>query len=273
MRKIAITYPIAICVLFSLFFLVQESSAQQLADFKYGTKKKKDFYGGSHFDIGLLVTNLSNPGAPYPASHQKTAISFKISSKRYNLEKGRKRFYWQNKSVGDMFSLLGAVLKDASNVQRKEESTLSHLLGFGSWGWNIKKPTRSSAAIGFNVNDFVIGSHNFERNNLGQLINGKTIEPQGLYYGVGPSFFYDYAISDKLVLQTLTTYTVGVYRLVSVSDAVKNDQYQKPHLAHLSLELLTSQGFNVGIDYTRVIDMGTNNNKTTRLDLVLGYRF
>ncbi|HCT23721.1 MAG TPA: hypothetical protein DIW54_10495 [Chitinophagaceae bacterium] len=273
MRKSAITYPIAVCVLFSLFFLVQESSAQQLADFKYGTKKKKQFYGNSHFDFGLLVTNMSNPGAPYPEGHQKTAISFKILSKRYNLEKGKKRFYWQNKSVGDMFSLMGAVLQDASNAKRKEGSTLSHLLGFGSWGWNIKKPTRSSAAIGFNVNDFVIGSHNFERTPTGQLVNGKTIEPQGLYYGVGPSFFYDYAISDKLVLQTLTTYTVGVYRLVSVSGAVKNDQYQKPQLAHVSLDLLSSMGFRVGVDYTRVIDMGIYKNKTTRLDLVLGYLF
>jgi hypothetical protein len=272
MRKIALQYPIAIGVLCSLLLLVHEVGAQELADFKYG-KKTKQFYGNSHFDFGLLVTNMSNPGAPYPESHRKTGISFKISSKRYSLEKGKRRFYWQNKSVGDAFSLLGAVMKDASNTKRKEESILSHLLGFGSWGWNIKKPTRTSAAIGFNVNDFMIGSHNFERDNLGQLINGKTIEPQGLYYGLGPSFFYDFAITDKLVLQTLTTYTVGVYRLVSVSDAVKNDQYQKPHLAHLAVELLTSKGFNIGVDYTRVIDMGTNNNKTTRVDLVLGYRF
>jgi hypothetical protein len=272
MEKYTSLYRIVICIFSGLFLLNVQASAQQLADFRYG-KKKKACYGDRHFNLSLLVTNMSNPGAPYPEAHQKTGISFKIASKNYHLEKGRKRFYWQNKSVGDAFSLLGTVMKDASNAKRKEESILSHLLGFGSWGWNIKKPTRTSAAIGFNVNDFMIGSHNFERTSLGQLINGKTIEPQGLYYGVGPSLFYDFAITDKLVLQTLTTYTVGVYRLVSVSDAVKNDQYKKPHLAHISLELLTSKGFNIGVDYTRVIDMGTHNNKTTRLDLVLGYQF
>ncbi len=247
-----------------------QARSQQLEDFRYG---KYDYYDYDRWGFGLMLSNMANPGMPYPEEHRKSAISFKIDWKNYHLGKGDRRFYWQNKSIGDLFSLLGAVVKDGSNAMRKEETTLSHLIGFASWGWNVSNPGRMSIAPGFNINDFVLGSYSYERTPQGVPVNGKTLEPHGLYYGIGPSIFFDYAISDRFVIQSLSTFSFNAFRLVAVSDAVKDKAYPRPNLAQISVEVLSSAKINAGIDYTWIMDRGANNNKARRFDVILSYRF
>lgn len=244
--------------------------SQQLKDFGYG---KYDFYEYDRWGFGLMLSSMANPGMPYAENHRKSAVSLKIDWKDYYIDKGDRRFYWQNKSIGDLFSLLSAAIKDGSNIERKEETVLSHLIGFASWGWNLNNPGRTSIAAGFNINDFILGSYSYERTAQGIPVNGKTREPHGLYYGVGPSVFFDYAITDRLVIQSLGTFSYNVFRLVAVSDAEKDKSYPRPHLAQISVELLSSAKINAGLDYTWIMDRGENNNKARRFDLILTYRF
>jgi hypothetical protein len=251
-------------------FISFQVNGQQLEDFRFG---KYDFYDYDRWGFGLMLSHMSNPGMPYPEQHRRSAASLKIDWKNYYLGKGERRFYWQNKSIGDLFSLLSSAIKDGSNIMRKEETVLSHFIGFASWGWNVNNPGRMSIAPGFNINDFILGSYTYERTAQGQLVNGKTPEPHGLYYAIGPSLFIDYAISKSFVIQSLTTFSYNVFRLVAVSDAIKNKDYPRPHLVQISTEVLSSSKINAGIDYTWIMDRGANNNKARRFDIILTYRF
>lgn len=254
-----------------LFVISNAVFTQQLNDFKFG---KYTFYEYDRWGFGLMRSMMSNPGMPFPENHRQSAFSLKIDWKDYVLEKGDRRFYWQNKSVGDAISLLGQAIKDPSVVNRQEGTTLSHLLGFGSWGWNLNEPGRMSVAAGFNINDFILGSYSYERNPQGIPVNGKTREPHGLYYSAGPSVFFDFAITDFLVIQSLATYSFNLFRLVAISDAAEKDKkYPRPNLGQVTVELLTPTKFNFGIDYTWIKDRGANNNKARRLDVILTYRF
>ncbi|HMM12790.1 MAG TPA: hypothetical protein PKE03_11910 [Bacteroidales bacterium] len=254
-----------------LCMMMFSAGAQQLSDFRYG---KYDYYDYDRWGFGLMLSKMANPGVPFPKEHSKSYISLKIDWKNYHLGKGERRFYWQNKSIGDLFSLLELAVQDGSNINRKEETTLSHFIGFASWGWNINKAGKSSIAAGFNINDFILGSYSYERTAQGLPVNGKTREPHGLYYGIGPSVFYDYALSEGLIIQSLATFSFNAFRLAAVSDAAEKDKdYPKPHLGQISVELLSAAKINAGIDYTWIMDRGANHNKARRFDLILSYRF
>lgn len=247
--------------------------SQSLEDFKLG---KENFYlekGGyknsDKFAVALSISSLANPAAPNPDAHNRTAPAMRIDWKRYHIGKGRSRRFFQNKSIGDLLTLLGR----PKGVNREEGSSFSTFIGWASWGWNIIAKDRHMFALGFNVNDYVVGSTCIYTDTFGNPLSPVTQEPQGLYYGSGPSLFYDFAISEKMILQVHTAYTATFWRPISLSYAQEDKSYPKPHFYHLNAELQTSFKLFVGFDFSMLINRGDLPNDTRRLDLLIGYRF
>ncbi|MFN3841546.1 MAG: hypothetical protein ACK4RF_12645 [Cyclobacteriaceae bacterium] len=265
-------------LLLALFFMMKGSATgQSLQEFKNG---KEPFYKekgsiGDHgtWGFALSFSNLSNPVAPNSNAHNITKLSMRMDYKRYRNEKGKPRMFYQNKSLGDVFVILGSELKNHTGVDQKEGSTISTFIGWTSWGWNMLAKDRAMIAMGFNINDYIVGTRYYYRDVNGGIISQETKEPQGLYYGIGPSVFFDYAISEKVILQTLTSYTATFWRPVSLSYATVDKSYPKPHFLHLNAELQTSFKLFVGFDVAVLLNRGDLPNDTRRIDLLIGYRF
>ncbi len=235
-------------------------------------QQKKPWYDEFHFGVVPVFTIMSNPEAPYAESHRVAAITMQIYYKKYNLDKGDTRMFWQNRSIGDLLSLLVREIRTNEGVDREEGSVLSDLIGSTSWGWNVNEGKRLSLAAGFNLNDYIIGATYAERLN-GEPVNLSTGEPQGYYWTTGPSLFADFVLTDQLVLQTFASYSISMFRLVSVSNAVEDKSYPKPHFVHLHAELQTTLRLFAGVDYTWLVNRGDLPNQTRRLDFFVGYRF
>lgn len=254
------------------------SSAQQsgtgtytLPQFSLGDQ---EFYGWGHWGVALSFSSLSNPAAPNKSAHSISGLAIKLDYKKYNLERGGKRMFFQHKTIGDLLFLLSKEVRKGQGAERAENSTLSTgLIGWTSWGWNVLGNNKSSIAVGFNLNDYIVGSTYVYTNAQGVKQTPVTTEPQGYYWGGGPSFFYDHQLTDKLVLQSFLGYSLAFWRAVSLSYAQEDKAYPKPHYLHLNAEVQTSFHLYAGFDFTAQLNRGDLPNKTKRLDLLVGYRF
>jgi hypothetical protein len=247
-------------------------SGQSLESFKNG---KDEFYDGyGHWGFSLSLSNLSNPAAPNSEAHNITGLALKIDYKKYSYEKGARHMFFQNKTIGDLLFILGSEISSDKGAERSESSTISTgLIGWTSWGWNILGKEKTSLAFGFNLNDYIIGSTYVYKDSQGQNQTPITTEPQGYYWGGGPSLFFDYALSEKLVLQTFASYSLTFWRPVSLSYAQEDNSYPKPHVFQLNAEIQTSFHLYGGVDFTSLINRGDLPNDTKRIDFIVGYRF
>lgn len=263
----------------SVFYLVvcvtivscHTAAAQSLSDFSIS---KNPYYENTHWGFTLSFSNLSNSEAPNPSSHRVSGVTMKIDYRKYGLGKGGKRMFFQNKTIGDAIFILGSEIISGKGAERSETSTITTgLIGWTSWGWNLTDAAKSSLAVGFNLNDYLIGSTYIYTDALGQPQTPITTEPQGYYWAGGPSVFFDYQISEKLNLQSFASYSLAFWRPVSLSYAQEDKSYPKPHLVQVNLELHTPFHLYGGIDFTTLVNRGDLPNSTKRLDILIGYQF
>lgn len=265
-QRIFLCFFILLC-LFSISL-----SAQSLDGFKNGKDVFYDGYG--HWGFSLSISSLSNPAAPNPDAHSITGLALKIDYKKYSAEKGGRHMFFQNKTIGDLLFILGSEIRNDKGAERGENSALTTgLIGWTSWGWNLIGKEKTSLAFGFNLNDYIIGSTYVYTNSQGQPQTPITTEPQGYYWGGGPSVFFDYALSEKLTLQTFASYSLAFWRPVSLSYAQEDKSYPKPHFFQLNAEIQTSFHLYGGVDFTSLINRGDLPNDTKRIDFIVGYRF
>ena len=83
----------------------------------------------------------------------------------------------------------------------------------------------------------------------------------------------DYLAGDFLLINLKTSYSIGYWKAVDVSDAVKEENYPIPHFFGTSLELLTPYGVFIEIDHNRIVNNGQNANQGNRTDFNLGFKF
>lgn len=182
--------------------------------------------------------------------------------------------FFQNKTIGDAIFILGKEITTGKGAERSETSTVTTgLIGWTSWGWNVIDRPKSSFALGFNLNDYIIGATYIYTDPFGQPLSPVTTEPQGYYWAGGPSFFFDYQISEKLNLQSFASYSLAFWRPVSLSYAVEDKSYAKPHFVQFNVELHTPFHLYGGVDFTSLINRGDLPNSTKRFDLLVGYQF
>jgi hypothetical protein len=132
---------------------------------------------------------------------------------------------------------------------------------------------RTAIALGFNINDYIVGSTYVYTNPQGQKQSPVTNEPQGNYWGAGPTLFADVSLSEKLVLHVFSAYSISLLRTTSVEYAIEDNSYPKPHFLHFNAELQTRGHLYAGVDFTALLNQGNNPNATQRIDLLVGYRF
>ena len=254
-------------VVLSLCFSVLKS--QTLSDFKYlNYPYENEWYLG----VALSSSNLSNTKAPRPEKHQLSAFSGEIELKISSFQKGDYRYYFQHKLIPDMLVLTKQAINVSTNVLYRDESSYlaNGIFGWHSWAWNINKPGKASLAVGLNVNDYFLGSTYY---NDTTTYNWISAEPQGYYFAAGPTVVANYLLNKSFMLEAMASYSISYWRAVSLSYATVDNKYPKPHFGQINVEVMSAWGLFAGVDYNFIINRGNIPNNTSRLDLMLGFRF
>lgn len=244
--------------------------AQSISDFTYLNGDYED-----ELLIGLAFSNTfgSNNDAPNAEAHKLKGYSWEVNMRKVRLGTGEVSWRWQHKLLGDMTILVRDIFKDNSNYYRKENSGLtSGYLGWWNWTWNLHKPQKHLISAGFNLHDYFLTS-SYHVDSLPENDDLISLEPQGYYFSAGPSLAAQYQVSDWLLMETVASYSLSYWRAVSLTYALEDNDYPKPHWGQLNLGLISKWGFYADMNYNWVINRGDLPNNTKRFDILLGFRF
>jgi hypothetical protein len=262
MKKILI---LSIVLLFS-----QKHFAQTVESFSYWEEK---YYGKDLLGINPALIFLSNRAAPYPEKHKKTGFILDIQYRYLSSKQYGGRFSVYNKGIGDLIYLLGAVIKNGSNIYAKEETTLSNIFGWFDYTINLNKPDKKfQISAGANIGDYIYAG----RYRIDSLGIEKTIEPQGYYLAAGPSLEMRYLISKSFMLELGFSYAFTLVKfggLDNGANPASERNYPVPHFAHLRTEIISKWGFFAGYDFNFLINNGSNPAAGRRSGITLGYKF
>lgn len=247
----------------------QTMTGQSLTDFKY---YDYPFENEVYIDAALSFSNAFNPAAPNPSFHNKTGWTGAIGVRKYTFEPFQWRVYYHNKLVGDVFTIFNESVKNDPNIiYRSIESGLTTgILGWFNFTCNTVTTDKHSLGLGFNLNDYFLSS-TYSSDSTG---NGWTsLEPQGYFFGVGPSVSYIYLPSKYIFLELNGSYSFPYFQAANLSYAIKEEDYPHPHFANLSIEIQSKFGFYFSTEYNFIINRGDIPNKTRRINYIIGFRF
>lgn len=249
---------------------VNKLYCQTLADYRYLNEVLDD---ESFFGVGISRSHLANPAAPSPENHSQSAFTLYFDIRKIRLQPGKASIYFTNQLLGDLLLLLQRTTENPSAFNRSESSSISSgLLGWINVGWNLSGPGKFQPFLGFNHNDYFIGS-TYVSDTIPYNANQGTYEPQGYYFAAGPMAGFRASLGKFAILESRTTYSLSYLRPVSVSYAVRNDDYPKPHFLNIQLECMTKWGLFGQLQTHRMINRGDIPNNTRRWDATLGFRF
>jgi hypothetical protein len=248
----------------------QKHFAQTVESFSYWEEK---YYGKDLLGINPALIFLSNRAAPYPEKHKKTGFILDIQYRYLSSKQYGGRFSVYNKGIGDLIYLLGAVIKNGSNIYAKEETTLSNIFGWFDYTINLNKPDKKfQISAGANIGDYIYAG----RYRIDSLGIEKTIEPQGYYLAAGPSLEMRYLISKSFMLELGFSYAFTLVKfggLDNGANPASERNYPVPHFAHLRTEIISKWGFFAGYDFNFLINNGSNPAAGRRSGITLGYKF
>lgn len=266
----------SIYTLIALFIVNSISTkAQEIKDFKWF---KKSYNNQVFLGLGYNQISISNNEAPNPENHKLKGGTIRIDVALANFDKGGTRINYTNKLAGDLILYASQLLNDDTDnasIYQTEQSTLSTgLIGWLTSTWNITEAKKYQVALGIHIGDYFLTAAYPEDETKPFNKNSNSIvqEPNGNYYGGGPSAIVNVILTKNLLLEYRTHLTIPAFRLESLY-LVTDDNYKNPYFMNNNLELITSKGFYGGADLTNIINRGSLPNNTKRFELYVGFKF
>lgn len=231
---------------------------------KYGANE-------SYFGFNPTFSMLRNKVAPYPERHKVNALSFDFNYKSINTDRGGIRFNFNNKSIGDLVSLLRSVTKGEKDIYVEETTYLGSLLAQIDLDVNINKSSgKIQYSIGVSHTDYLYAG----RYTVDSLKGQFTLNPQGWYLTAGPHFMINAVLSDFLLAELSGGYGFTYARPISMSDAYQpNVYYSNPDFGNVKLELQSKWGVYACGHFNWITNKGPIPSAGKRLDLFIGFRF
>lgn len=248
---------IPICFIISFTF----AQSQTLTDLKINNEATLRFYFG--------FNSMRNSSYNYEPLQKVPFRTLGMESDVYSFEKGGVRMNMKSKLVDDMIWLLGRTIRKRSD---DGPYSISGLFWY-KLGFNVKSNSKLNISPGFSISDYlVITSVVDSAGNEPAFVNDRVEEPHGWFYGIGPNLFIDIALPAKLSLHVNSSYDLGLLRLSNKYKSVFDPDYKKPHFLHASVTLNHDSGIFISYEFTKLLDMGYNNNQTLRSELHIGLR-
>tara|TARA_R110002049_G_scaffold309196_1_gene518436 strand:- start:1453 stop:2262 length:810 start_codon:yes stop_codon:yes gene_type:complete len=247
------------------------AQSQSLSDFKWFKKKyeNKVFLG-----FGYNNVSITNNDAPNPENHELKGGTLRIDVSHTNFEKGGARINYTNKLGGDLILFASEIISGKGDIFQTEQSTLSSgLIGWLTFTWNITEARNYQVALGAHIGDYFLTSAypEDETKPFNKNSNSIVLEPNGNYYGAGPSAIVNVLLTKNLLLEYRTHLTIPAFRLESLY-LVSDGNYKNPYFMNNNLELITSKGFYGGADLSNIINRGNLPNNTKRFELYVGFK-
>lgn len=241
----------------------------QLSKFQY---LGEDYFAEElYLGVSLRNSNLAFPNAIPPENHQMTVWTGDWLLYRTNMEPGGFRYIMRNKVIGEIFYGFG---ENFDEVVRHEGSTFSNfLLGSHTFTWNTLLRDRWALALGFNLNDLIVGSTFLVKDSLGSGISQFTPVPHGWYLGGGPSFMADFLINDFLLLEMQVDYTFHISNPVPLTYGEDAPEHPMPHQSFFSAHLVSGWGLYTGFEAAFLNDRTNYNGDARKLEWHFGFRF
>jgi hypothetical protein len=260
-----------------LLLLTTLLSIQSFSQTTISTFGKEPRSGDPYTVAGFnpMISTLSNPVAPFPERHKQSALSFDFTFRKINTDKGKARFNYNNKALGDAINLLLQTFsaEDGENVTgAQEESYISNLIGYMDWAWNLNSgESRIQASLGFNLNDYLYYSRYTVDSLQGSLI---TFNPQGWYWSAGPHFGLNAVVTKDIQLEFAAGYSFAYWHAIDLDYAYNPDEpYPLPQFGQVKAELMSRWGFFLCGHYNWIKNRGHIPNAGKRFDLIFGYKF
>ena len=258
-----------VCFVFLILWSITAQSQTSVESFTYLGER----YGANESYLGFnpTLSMLRNKVAPYPERHTVNALSFDFNYKRVDTDRGGIRLNINNKSIGDLVSLLRSVTKGEKDIYVEENTYLGTLLAQIDLDVNLNKPNgRIQYSIGVSHTDYLYAA----RYTVDSLNGQFTLNPQGWYLTVGPHLMVNFVLSDFLQAELSGGYGFTYARPINVEDAYQpNAFYPDPDFANVKLELQSKWGLYACSHYSWINNRGPIPSSGKRMDLFLGFRF
>lgn len=260
--------------IFTLIFGISLFSLNTQAQFSTFTHTDETLYG-----FNFTVTSMKNPSLLY-VEGQKVGpyVGIGVDITRYSYEPWKLRYQLEMKWITDLGFKAYEFFTTGLNAKDTARLDFSGLVWF-NMGTNLYSTEHFNIGIGGNFSDCVLDIPNFTFN--GNSINGQTLdigwqEPSGWHWTAGPTLFADACVGSFAFTLT-SSYNFSFWNpIINNAYEERIDQiegYPPPQFWFLDITANHKSGFYVSFDITKVIDTGINQNKISRNDLQIGWRF
>ena len=258
-----------VCFVFLILLSITAQSQTSVESFTY----LGEHYGAKESYLGFnpTLSMLRNKVAPYPERHTVNALSFDFNYKSVDTDRGSIRFNINNKSIGDLVSLLRSVTKGEKDIYVEENTYLGSLFAQIDLDVNVNRPNRRiQYSIGVSHTDYLYAG----RYTVDSLNGQFTLNPQGWHLTAGPHFMVNAVLSDFLLAELSGGYGFTYARPISVDDAYQPDvYYPNPRFGNVKLELQSKWGVYACGHYSWITNTGPTPSAGKRVDLFFGFRF
>ena len=265
---------IRLTALLLVVFLIGTSVySQSLESFQY---LGDPFSGYGYLGVSYSHSRTKNEDVPRPDMHNLSGNFFELNYKHQNLNKGTWQYDLRGKMYTDVIKQLIDIIGDRESAYTQLENTglTTGPLGWHTFAYNAAGSNRVLISPGIHLNDYFFFVNARDAKDVDkERPELTTKEPQGYYFGAGPSFLLSVVPSKYLMINIKSQYSLTYWRPVSVSDAVKDDAYPKPHFFGFTTEFLTPWGIYFEIDHNRLINRGDLPNAAMRTDFNIGFKF
>ena len=249
------------------------ANSQTLQSFNYLGDK---FSGFGYFGVAYSNVRMKNDAVPQPDMHDLQGHFLELNYKHQNLAKGKWQYDLRGKMYTDVIKQLIDMIVGNNSVWNQSESTglSTGPIGWHTFAYNTLETKKFLFSPGIHANDYFFFTNARSKQDEGREFAVLTTqEPQGYYFGAGPSLLVSVLPSKFLLINFKSQYSFTYWRPVSASGAIVNDNYPKPHFVGLTTEFVTPWGVFFEIDHNRIINRGNIPNTARRTDFNIGFKF
>jgi hypothetical protein len=211
--------------------------SQSLQSFKYLGDK---FSGYGYLGVAYSNVRMQNNAVPQPDMHNLQGHFVELNYKHQNLSKGKWQYDLRAKMYTDVIKQLIDLIADNNSVWNQSESSglSTGPLGWHTFAFNTFETDRVLVSPGVHLNDYFFYTNARSVQDEGKdFASLTTQEPQGYYFGAGPSLLVSVLPTKFLLINLKSQYSATYWRPVSASGAQVNAGYPKPHFVGLTTEL------------------------------------
>jgi len=233
------------------------------------TRKGKNPFVHFNWELYLRRTQVSSAYVP---SYGGTTFNVKFRADAF--EKGDWRWHFENPTLGDMFWMLGHYIKGKNPSNNNQGAEMAFGSGFFGWHqvyWNVVAKDKLLISPGISFGDYIFST----QRPAGTTNSDKTIlDPAGYFFHAGPAIMVTKMVGETFWINAYSRYDLTTRAGKPSANYLETPDYKKPHFFGLGASVQHGKSHLCGgINYTHMIDRGTNKDSASRIDISVGLMF